>query len=149
MGGMRDVTIGEAARESGVKVTTIRFYEERGLLSAPPRSEGGQRLYGAKDVARLRFIRHARDLGFDMAALSDLLELAGHPDAPCAHADRLAEARLEDVRRRIAALQGLEKELERMLSACRSGTVESCAVMESLSDHAHCDGPHDTDALKG
>lgn len=146
---MREVTIGEAARESGVKVTTIRFYEERGLLPAPPRSEGGQRLYGAHDVARLRFIRHARDLGFDMAALADLLDLAGHPDAPCADADRLAEARLEDVRRRIAALRALEGELERMLAGCRSGTVESCAVMESLADHAHCAGPHDMTALTG
>ena len=143
MGGMRDVTIGEAARESGVKVTTIRFYEERGLLQAPPRSAGGQRLYGAQEVARLRFIRHARDLGFDMAALADLLDLAGHPDAPCAGADRLAEARLADVRRRITALRALEGELERMLAACRHGTTERCAVLESLADHALCAGPHE------
>lgn len=139
---MRDVTIGEAARDSGVKVTTIRFYESRGLLPAPPRSGGGQRLYAARDVARLRFIRHARDLGFDMAALSGLLTLADHPQAPCADADRLAEARLEDVRRRISALQALEGELERMLASCRHGQVGSCAVIESLSNHALCGGPH-------
>lgn len=139
---MRDVTIGEAARDSGVKVTTIRFYEERGLLPVPPRSEGGQRLYSARDLARLRFIRHARDLGFGMEAISGLLELAGHPDKPCHEADRLAEERLVDVRRRIDALKGLELELERMLSACRHGTSERCAVLESLADHAHCAGPH-------
>lgn len=139
---MREVTIGEAARESGVKVTTIRFYEERGLLPAPVRSEGGQRLYGEPEIARLRFIRHARDLGFGMEALGELLELAGHPAAPCHDADRLAEQRLADVRRRIAALRALEGELERMLSACRHGRVESCAVIESLSDHANCTGPH-------
>ena len=139
---MREVTIGEAARESGVKVTTIRFYEGRGLLPSPPRSDGGQRLYGAGDIARLRFIRHARDLGFGMAALADLLDLAGHPQAPCADADRLAEARLADVRRRIAALQALETELERMLAACRHGRVESCAVIDSLADHSRCGGPH-------
>lgn len=139
---MREVTIGEAARDSGVKVTTIRFYEGRGLLPAPPRSDGGQRLYGAGDIARLRFIRHARDLGFGMAALGDLLTLAGHPQAPCADADRLAEARLADVRRRIAALQALESELERMLAACRHGRVESCAVIDSLADHSRCSGPH-------
>jgi DNA-binding transcriptional MerR regulator len=139
---MREVTIGDAARESGVKVTTIRFYEERGLLAAPVRSEGGQRLYGADEIARLRFIRHARDLGFGMEALGELLELAGHPAAPCHEADRLAEQRLTDVRRRIAALRALEGELERMLSACRHGRVESCAVIESLSDHANCAGPH-------
>jgi len=145
---MREVTIGEAARESGVKVTTIRFYEERGLLPAPGRSDGGQRLYGASQIARLRFIRHARELGFDMVALADLLELAGHPDAPCAMADKLAEARLEDVRRKIRALQALEGELARMLSACRQGTADRCAVLESLADHAHCAGPHDPAARK-
>lgn len=139
---MREVTIGEAARESGVKVTTIRFYEGRGLLPAPPRSDGGQRLYGADDIARLRFIRHARDLGFDMAALADLLDLAGHPDAPCANADRLARDRLADVRRRIDALRALESELERMITACRHDRVDRCAVIESLADHAHCGGPH-------
>lgn len=139
---MRDVTIGEAARDSGVKVTTIRFYESRGLLPAPPRSGGGQRLYAPRDVARLRFIRHARDLGFDMAALAGLLDLADHPNAPCADADRLAEARLADVRRRIAALQALERELERMLAECRHGQVGGCAVIESLQDHGLCNGPH-------
>lgn len=139
---MREVTIGEAARESGVKVTTIRFYEERGLLPVPPRSGGGQRLYGADDIARLRFIRHGRDLGFDMAALADLLDLAGHPDAPCGDADRLARERLADVRRRIDALRALEAELERMITACQHDRVEHCAVIESLADHAHCGGPH-------
>lgn len=140
---MREVTIGEAARASGVKVTTIRFYEERGLLPVPPRSEGGQRLYGKDEIARLRFIRHARDLGFDMAALADLLDLAGRPGAPCADADRLARRRLDDVQRRIAALRGLEAELQRMLAACTQGQVAKCAVIETLADHAHCAGPHD------
>lgn len=146
---MREVTIGEAARESGVKVTTIRFYEERGLLPAPPRSEGGQRLYAARDLARLRFIRHARDLGFGMEAIRGLLDLSAHPDQPCAAADRLAEERLADVRRRIDALKGLEAELERMLAACRGGQAERCAVLESLADHAHCREPHDAAALNG
>lgn len=139
---MREVTIGEAARESGVKVTTIRFYEERGLLPAPPRSDGGQRLYGQGDIARLRFIRHARELGFGMEALRSLLDLAGHPAAPCAGADRLAEERLTDVRRRITALRGLEAELERMITVCRHGAAQSCAVLESLGNHDHCSGPH-------
>jgi DNA-binding transcriptional MerR regulator len=141
---VREVTIGEAARASGVKVTTIRFYEERGLLPVPPRSEGGQRLYGKDEIDRLRFIRHARDLGFDMAALADLLDLAGHPGAPCADADRLAQRRLEDVQRRIAALRALEVELQRMLAACSQGKVAHCAVIESLADHAYCAGPHNS-----
>ena len=143
----RDATIGEAARQSGVKVTTIRFYEERGLLPEPPRSDGGQRLYSPRDMARLRFIRHARDLGFGMEAVGDLLELAAHPDAPCADADRLARARLEEVRAKIAALRALEGELERMVAACEGGTAAECAVIESLADHAHCRTDHDRAAL--
>lgn len=139
----RDVTIGEAARQSGVKVTTIRFYEERGLLKAPPRSEGNQRLFSDREVARLRFIRHARDLGFDMAAIGELLELAAHPEAPCVDADRLARARLDEVRRRIAALRALEGELERMIANCAGGTAGQCSVIESLADHGHCQGAHD------
>lgn len=139
---MRDVTIGEAARASGVKVTTIRFYEDRGLLRPPPRSEGGQRLYCARDVDRLRFIRHARDLGFDMEATGQLLRLADHPESPCEAADRLASERLDDVRGRIAALQALERELVRMLDSCRHGKAETCAVLESLGDHALCQSGH-------
>jgi DNA-binding transcriptional MerR regulator len=139
----RDVTIGEAARQSGVKVTTIRFYEERGLLKAPPRSEGNQRLYSDREVARLRFIRHARDLGFGMEAIGELLDLAAHPESPCLDADRLARARLDEVRRRIAALRALESELERMIAACAHGTAAQCAVIESLADHGGCRGEHD------
>lgn len=143
----RDVTIGEAARQSGVKVTTIRFYEERGLLPAPPRSGGNQRLYSPREVARLRFIRHARDLGFGMEAIAGLLDLAAHPEAPCADADRLARDRLEEVRRKIAALRALEGELERMVAACEGGMASDCAVIESLADHAHCRTDHDRAAL--
>lgn len=145
----RDVTIGEAARQSGVKVTTIRFYEDRGLLKAPPRSGGNQRLYSDREVARLRFIRHARDLGFDMAAIGELLDLAAHPEAPCADADRLARARLEEVRRRIAALRALQGELERMVETCAGGTAGQCSVIESLADHGQCQGAHDRDSMAG
>lgn len=143
----RDVTIGEAARQSGVKVTTIRFYEDRGLLKAPPRSDGNQRLYSGREVARLRFIRHARDLGFGMEAIGELLDLSSHPEAPCADADRLARERLDEVRRKIAALRSLEGELERMVAACEGGTAADCAVIESLADHAHCRTDHDREAL--
>ena len=84
-----------------------------------------------------------------MEAIRGLLDLSAHPDQPCAAADRLAEERLADVRRRIDALKGLEAELERMLAACRGGRAERCAVLESLADHAHCAGPHDPTAVNG
>ncbi len=139
---MRDFTIGEAADASGVKVNTIRFYEERGLLTKPPRSEGNRRLYDAKALARLRFIRHARDLGFDLAAITELLDLAGHPEAPCVAADSIAQRQIVEIDRRIRHLTALRGELQRMVAACAGEDVAHCRVIESLADHSHCEAPH-------
>jgi DNA-binding transcriptional MerR regulator len=139
----RDMTIGEAARQSGVKVQTIRFYEERGLLPPPPRSDGNQRLYTPAQAARLRFIRHARDLGFPLAEIADLLALSDRPNQSCAAADAIAGRQLVEVRRRIRQLTLLESELQRMVDQCRRGAIADCRVIESLGDHAQCSGDHD------
>ena len=88
------VPIGEAARQSGVKVPTIRYYEEIGLLPAPSRTEANRRLFDATDLRRLAFIRHARELGFEVGAIRTLLSLQDNPDQPCAAADQIARARL-------------------------------------------------------
>lgn len=138
----RDMTIGEVARQSGVKVQTIRFYEDRGLLPAPPRSEGNQRLYAPAHVDRLRFIRHARDLGFPLPDIADLLALSDRPDQPCQAADAIAGRQLAEVRRRIRQLTLLGAELERMVEQCRHGAIADCRVIESLGDHAHCTADH-------
>lgn len=139
---MSNFTIGEAAAASGVKVTTIRFYETRGLLPAPPRSSGGRRLYAPAHVERLRFIRHARELGFLLEDVETLLTLSDRPDQPCAQVDAIARAQREDVTRRIAQLQALGAELDRMIAACAGGTVGACQVIESLADHTYCAAPH-------
>ena len=86
------VTIGEAARQSGVKVPTIRYYEQIGLLSAPARSDGNRRQYEAGELRRLAFIRHSRELGFDIEAIRTLLTLQDNPLQPCATADAIAGA---------------------------------------------------------
>ncbi|HPD93268.1 MAG: helix-turn-helix domain-containing protein [Rhodobacter sp.] len=139
---MKDLTIGEAARASGVKVTTIRFYEDRGLLPAPPRTEGNRRLYDPGTVARLTFIRHARDLGFALEDITDLLDLQDQPHRSCAAADSLARRHLRAVEARIAALTALRGELRRMTEACDGAAVETCRVIESLADHGRCAGEH-------
>ncbi|MBB6306944.1 MerR family transcriptional regulator [Xanthobacter tagetidis] len=131
-------SIGAAARASGVKVPTIRFYEEAGLLPPLPRTEGNRRLYGADAVKRLVFIRHARELGFELDAIRTLLQLQDRPDQSCAEADAIAGARLGEVRRRISALKALEAELAQMVEACAHGRVADCRVIETLADHAHC-----------
>ena len=131
-------TIGDAARHSGVKVPTIRYYEEIGLLPQPQRSEANRRFYEAKDLQRLRFIRHARELGFDIEAIRTLLTLQDDPDQPCAIADTIAKARLADVEQRIQSLMALKRELETMIEGCSHGHVGNCRVIEVLSDHSQC-----------
>lgn len=129
------VPIGEASRQSGVKVPTIRYYEEIGLLPAPDRSRGNRRLYEAADLRRLAFIRHARELGFEIDAIRTLLSLQDHPDQPCATADAIARARLTEVEQRMAKLKALKAELERMVNACAKGRVAQCQVIETLAKH--------------
>lgn len=140
---MQDVAIGEAARQSGVKVPTIRYYEQIGLLPAPPRSEGNRRLYGTADLRRLAFIRHARELGFEVEAIRTLLELQDNPDQSCATADAIAKARLIEVEQRIASLTALRSELERMVTECACGHVADCRVIEILADQTHGHGKLD------
>jgi len=136
------LSIGDLSRRTGCNIQTIRYYEQIGLLAAPPRTEGGQRRFAPGAVQRLGFIRHARDLGFDIAAIRELIALAGEPDRPCADADRIARAQLDSVKSEIAGLKLLQKELERMLHNCAHGTISDCRVVETLGDHALCNTAH-------
>ncbi|MFT4080932.1 MerR family transcriptional regulator [Rhodomicrobium sp.] len=138
----RDISIGEAAKVSGVKVPTIRYYEQIGLLPAPPRTEGNRRTYDQGDLRRLAFIRHARELGFEIDAIRTLLLLHDDPDQPCASADTIARARLVDVEQRIASLAALKVELESMIEGCSHGKVAKCRVIEVLADHGQCMHSH-------
>jgi DNA-binding transcriptional MerR regulator len=131
-----DIPIGELSRRTGVKVPTIRYYEQVELLPAPPRTGGRQRRYGEAEVTRLNFIRHARDLGFELAAIRELLTLSSQPDQSCARIDRLARHHLVEIERRIDQLAALRAELQRMLSACSRGRVCECRVIEALSGPA-------------
>jgi len=137
-----DYSIGELASETGVKVPTIRYYEGIGLLAAPPRTEGNQRRYDATALERLRFIAHARAMGFPMEELRVLLRIAGHRDAPCEDIDALVRGRLTEVEDRIRRLTALRTELTGMLQSHQHGTVADCRVVEVLSDHDHCGHEH-------
>jgi Cu(I)-responsive transcriptional regulator len=139
------LTIGALARATGAKVQTIRYYEEIGLLRPPGRSEGGQRRYDAADRDRLGFIRHARELGFPLDAIRELLALADDPDRPCAEADALARRHLDQVERRIRRLEALKAELERMIVECAGERISGCRVIEVLRDHAECLSDHPAD----
>jgi len=138
----RALSIGEAARQSGVKVPTIRFYEQIGLLPAPPRSEGNRRQFDEKDLNRLAFIRHARELGFEIADIRELLTLTEQPQSSCHEADSIAARHLQEIEERIARLQALKEELQRMVEECGHGKVCECRVIQVLADHGKCRRAH-------
>lgn len=132
------VTIGKLSKAAGVKVTTIRYYESVGLMGEPARSESGQRLYGDEAVQRLSFIRHARDLGFPMEAIRDLIDLQTRPGQDCGQADAIARRQLTDVRKRLDQLEALELELKHMIASCAGGDVGECQILATLNDHSEC-----------
>lgn len=131
-------TIGKLARATGCKVQTIRYYEQIALMPPPLRTAGNQRRYGPSHVARLAFIRHGRELGFPLDAIRQFLSLADDPDRSCEAADRMARAQLQAVESRIARLNSLKLELERMIEQCKGGRIAECRVIEVLADHAEC-----------
>jgi DNA-binding transcriptional MerR regulator len=135
-------SIGELSRRTGVKVPTIRYYEQMRLMEAPERSDGNQRRYGKPELERLAFIRHARDLGLAIDSIRELIELSNHPEMPCADADRIAKEQLASVRERITRLRKLESELERIATCCTGETVGDCYVIRALSDHTLCREEH-------
>jgi DNA-binding transcriptional MerR regulator len=137
-----DYAIGDLARRTGVKVPTIRYYEQIGLLPEPPRTEGKQRRYSDQNLRRLTFIRHARELGFGIEAIRELTVLSDRPDTSCAEADRIARHHLVEVEERITKLEALRAELERMIGECAQGRVSDCRVIQSLADHRLCCGEH-------
>jgi len=139
---MKSQTIGVLSRETGVKVTTIRYYETIGLMDVPDRTPSGQRVYAASDVERLKFIRHARDLGFPIESIRAFVELQQNSDKTCAEIDKIAQHHLLDVQSRLRQLRSLEMELQRMVSACAGGKVTSCGILETLGNHEKCLSNH-------
>ena len=137
------LTIGSLARKTGTKVQTIRYYEQIGLMPEPGRTEGGQRRYGDNELDRLAFIRHARQLGFSLEAIRELLDLSDHPDRPCLEADAIARRQLKQVEQRLARLEALRTELKRMVHECSGGQTADCRVLEVLRDHSECLTDHD------
>ncbi|MCK0151017.1 helix-turn-helix domain-containing protein [Marivita sp. S6314] len=136
-------SIGELSKRTKVKVPTIRYYEQMGLLAEAERTSGNQRRYDKAGLERLSFIRHARDLGFSIDAISSLIELQEHPDRSCEAATNIARSQLEDVRAKIKRLKTLEQELSRISKGCDGdGVSGDCYVLASLADHALCDREH-------
>jgi MerR family mercuric resistance operon transcriptional regulator len=124
--------IGILATRTGCNIETIRYYEKIGLLAAPRRSEGGHRMYGTGHLMRLTFIRRARDLGFTLDKVRDLLRLTDERDRPCGEVRDLAVGHLDEVRTKIADLKRMARALNEMVACCADGTMPDCPLIETL-----------------
>lgn len=133
---MTYVTIGQLAALTEVKVPTIRFYEQIGLLPKPVRTEGQQRRYDAASIKRLTFIRHARGLGFDVEEIKALIKLAGSPDASCKTVDELARLHVESIDTKLRQLRAMRRELIAIINSCHGPRVCDCQILEALSEPA-------------
>jgi DNA-binding transcriptional MerR regulator len=135
-----EFSIGELGRRTSVKVPTIRYYEQIGLLPSPPRTEGRQRRYDTTHAARLNFIRHARELGFEVDDIRELLAMSAKPNQSCVEIDALAKRHIAQIDRRIAHLVSLRAELQHTVDECGQGRVCECRVIETLADSSHRHG---------
>jgi len=130
-----EMTIGKVARKAGLAIDTVRYYEREGLLEKPARAASGYRHYSSDAVARLRFIRQAKELGFSLNEIKELLSLRVTPGKSCGDVRTHAEHKIADVDRRIANLKRVRGALVKLTSACSGkGPVSQCPILEAL-DH--------------
>ena len=132
---MEPLTIGKVARLAGVGVETIRFYEREGLIEGPPRGPSGYRQYPGETVTRIRFIKRAKELGFSLKEIKELLELRIDPETTCADIRTRADAKINDIDEKVTTLRKMKAALERLTAACRGrGPTSECPILEALED---------------
>ncbi len=132
---MSGMKIGEAARQAGVKLDTIRYYERRGLLPDPPRRPSGYRVFGEDTVRRVRFIKRAQELGFTLNEIRDLMDLRLAPEASSCDVRDKAAAKIASLDAKIQQLRSMREALKGLMAACSGrGSVEECPILASLAD---------------
>src|SRR5437762_3795951 len=137
---MEALTRGQLAQARRVNSETRRYYERRGLLPKPPRTPTGYRTFGTDAVRRLRFIKHAQELGFSLKEIKELLALRVDARTSCADVRKRAEAKLADIDQKLRALRAMKRALVRLTAACvGGGPVSTCPILESL-DHEEREG---------
>lgn len=129
-------SIGQVARAADVGVETVRFYEREGLIPEPPRLASGYRQYPAEAVDRIRFIRRAKQLGFSLKEIGELLELRADRARSAREVKALAQEKIADVERKILELERMKRALERLEASCSGhGHTSDCPILEALEDH--------------
>ena len=127
------MNIGEAARRSGVSAKMVRHYESLGLLPGIPRTDSGYRQYGDREVHTLRFIRHARDLGFSMAEISELLKLWQNQRRSSASVKKIAQQHLAALDAKMAEMQAMRKTLAHLVHCCSGDDRPDCPILDELA----------------
>jgi MerR family mercuric resistance operon transcriptional regulator len=130
---MENVTIGKLAKNSGVNIETIRYYERRGLIQKPMKKPSGYRQYPPETTTRIRFIKHAQELGFSLNEITELLSLRLDRKTPCLQVKKRAEAKISDIEKKMQILQKMKKALVNLTNSCSGrGPVSECPILEAL-----------------
>lgn len=126
------VTIGQAAKQTGLSAKMIRYYEEAGLLKKAHRTDAGYRLYNSQQLQQLSFIKQARTLGFSIAQVSSLLDLWRNPQRSSKEVKQLAEQHLDEIKQKVAELQQMQKVLQQLADSCCGDDQPQCAILDGL-----------------
>jgi DNA-binding transcriptional MerR regulator len=132
-------TIGKASEQSGVNIETIRYYEREGIVPKPGRSAGGRRLYSSDEIAKLRFVRRCRDLGFPISIIQTFLSLTMQSDRSCGEVKTMAENHLSEIAAKIENLMRLREALLSLSKNCDDGTA-ACPMLDALMKDGFGDG---------
>ena len=132
---MPGFTIGEAAKHAGVKIDTLRFYERQGVIPEPSRTDSNYRVYPEDTVRRVRFVKHAQDLGFSLREIKGLLELRATPGAQCEDVRRQALSKVQEIEDKIRLLRAMKAALAKLADECATtqGSVADCPILDSLN----------------
>ncbi len=131
---MQTIAVGQLAQKAGVNIETVRFYEKRGLLPKPVRTKTGYRQYKNNDIARIRFIKRAKELGFTLVEIAELLSLKIDSETTCGDVKKIAVNKLLDAKTKIEDLQRIKKVLEELVTVCNkdNSTTNECPILEAL-----------------
>jgi MerR family mercuric resistance operon transcriptional regulator len=130
---MKTLTIGKLAEQTGVNIATVRYYERRGLIPKPPRKKSGYREYSDETVKRILFIKHAKELGFSLKEIAELLFLKLDRKTPCSEIKKRADKKIQDIEEKIVLLRKMKKALINLTGDCSGhGPVSECPILEAL-----------------
>ena len=129
---MNGLTISELAKNAGVNIETIRYYERLGLISEPPRTESGYRIFSPEVIQRIKFIKRSQDLGFSLSEINKLLTLTESEGFSCWEVRQFASQKLEEIELKIRDLQNIKSVLQDLSSKCSEGSINGCPIIERL-----------------